>query len=65
MFMRLVQLNVDARHKHEFNSVYQKEVIDRLQKTRGCRFAGLIESGAEESESISFTLWDTQEQAED
>jgi quinol monooxygenase YgiN len=65
MFMRLVQLNVDAQHKSEFNSVYQKEVIDRLQRTPGCRFAGLIESGAEESECISLTLWDTQEQAED
>lgn len=65
MFMRLVQLNVDAQRKYEFNTVYQKEVIGRLQQTTGCRFAGLIESGAEESECISLTLWDTQEQAED
>jgi heme-degrading monooxygenase HmoA len=65
MFMRLVQLNVEAQHKSEFNSVYQKEVIDRLHKTSGCRFVGLIESGTEESEFISLTLWDTQEQAED
>ncbi len=65
MFMRLVQLNVETQNKSEFNFVYQKEVIGRLQKTPGCRFAGLIESGAEESEFISLTLWDTQEHAED
>lgn len=65
MFMRLVQLNIEAQRKPEFSSVYQKVVIGRLQQTPGCRFVGLIESGTEESEFISLTLWDTQEQAED
>jgi heme-degrading monooxygenase HmoA len=62
--MRLVQLNVEHRYIGEFRSAYQKEVIGRLQKTPGCRFVGLIENGEEESEFISLTLWDTQEQAE-
>ncbi len=64
MFMRLVQLNVEKREIDKFRDTYQKDIIDRLQKTTGCRFAGLIESGAEESEFISLTLWDEQEQAE-
>ncbi len=64
MFMRLVQLNVERPVISEFREAYNRDVIERLQKTDGCRFAGLIESGAEECEFISLTLWDKQEQAE-
>jgi heme-degrading monooxygenase HmoA len=64
MFMRLVQLNVEKQEIDKFRQTYQDEVIDRLQKTSGCRFVGLIESGAEECEFISLTLWDEQKQAE-
>jgi heme-degrading monooxygenase HmoA len=64
MFMRLVQLNVEMKRINEFRETYNKDIIGRLEKMPGCRFVGLIESGAEESEFISLTLWDTQEQAE-
>lgn len=64
MFMRLVQLNVEIQYISEFRTAYQEEVIEILQKTPGCRFVGLIESGSEKSEFISLTLWDTQDQAE-
>ncbi len=64
MFMRLVQLNVEKKEIDKFREIYQGDIIDRLQNTLGCRFAGLIESGAEESEFISLTLWDEQKQAE-
>ncbi len=65
MFMRLVQLNVDLQKVAEFRESYTNEVIDRLQKTLGCRFVGLIENGTAEGEFISLTLWEKQEQAED
>ena len=64
MFMRLVQLNVERPVINEFRETYNSAVIGKLQKTNGCRFAGLIESGADECEFISLTLWDKQEQAE-
>ncbi len=64
MFMRLVQLNVEKEEIDNFRGTYQKDIIGRLQKTPGCRFIGLIESGSEECEFISLTLWDKQEQAE-
>ncbi len=64
MFMRLVQLKVEKEEIDRFREVYQDDIIGRLQKTPGCRFAGLIENGSEESEFISLTLWDKQEQAE-
>ena len=64
MFMRLVQLNVEIQMIYNFRETYNKDIIPRLQKMPGCRFVGLIESGSEESEFISLTLWDTQEQAE-
>jgi heme-degrading monooxygenase HmoA len=64
MFMRLVQLNVEGQMIDNFRETYNKDIISRLQKMPGCRFAGLIKSGSEESEFISLTLWDTQEQAE-
>jgi heme-degrading monooxygenase HmoA len=64
MFMRLVQLNVEIQMIDNFRETYNKDIISRLQKMPGCRFVGLIESGTEESEFISLTLWDTQEQAD-
>jgi heme-degrading monooxygenase HmoA len=64
MFMRLVQLNVERQEIDKFRETYKNEIISRLQKTPGCRFVGLIESGDEDSEFISLTLWDEQEQAE-
>ena len=64
MFMRLVQLNVEKEEIDNFRETYQVDIIGRLQKTPGCRFVGLIESGSEECEFISLTLWDKQEQAE-
>ncbi len=64
MFMRLVQLNVEMQMIDNFRETYNRDIISRLQKMPGCRFVGLIESGTEESEFISLTLWDTQDQAE-
>ena len=64
MFMRLVQLNVEMQMVDNFRETYNNDIISRLQQMPGCRFIGLIESGSEESEFISLTLWDTQEQAE-
>jgi len=64
MFMRLVQLNVEIQMIDSFRETYNRDIISRLQKMPGCRFVGLIESGTEESEFISLTLWDTQDQAE-
>ncbi len=64
MFMRLVQLNVERAAISDFRDTYNRDIIERLQKTNGCRFVGLIESGEEECEFISLTLWDKQEQAE-
>ena len=65
MFMRLVQLNVEISNIDEFRENYNKEVIEKLQRTPGCRYVGLIENGNQESEFISLTLWDTVEQAEE
>ena len=64
MFMRLVQLNVEMQMVDNFRETYNNDIINRLQEMPGCRFVGLIESGTEESEFISLTLWDTQEHAE-
>lgn len=65
MFMRLVELKVEPGMISEFRSRYSVDVIGRLQEMSGCRFAGLIESSDVESEFISLTLWDRQEQAEE
>jgi heme-degrading monooxygenase HmoA len=65
MFMRLVQLYVEISSMDEFRDAYNKDVIERLQSTPGCKYVGLIESREKENEFISLTLWDSQEQAED
>ncbi len=63
-FMRIVSL----RHKDgmlaEYKNLYRAEIIPTLLATRGCRYACLSIPTANESESISVTVWNSREDAE-
>ena len=65
MFMRLLQLELNPDHIDEFKNFYDQTVIQQLQKMPGCIFAGLIKSGPEDTEFISLTFWETQQNAEE
>jgi quinol monooxygenase YgiN len=44
--------------------IYDEKIIPELRKMKGCLFACLIRSETQPDEGISFTLWDSQENAE-
>jgi len=63
MFMRLVQMKINPDKIFEFERVYERSIIPELQKTRGCVYAGLVQSLEDQSEGMSLTLWETQADA--
>ncbi len=64
MFMRFVQLKLDAERFAEFRKLYDERVIPVLHATPGCLYASLIQSIGEAGECISMTIWDKQESAD-
>ena len=64
MFMRLFQLNIQSRYSRNFKQFYELTIIPKLKEMPGCKYAALIESGLNDNEFISLTLWDKQDQAE-
>ncbi|TFH01982.1 MAG: hypothetical protein E4H13_03410 [Calditrichales bacterium] len=64
MFMRLLYLRRNIAEIDVLRSFYDAIVIPELQKLEGCLFAGLLQSGEDEKEGISLTLWDTKTHAE-
>jgi heme-degrading monooxygenase HmoA len=62
--MRLLQLNISPDHGEQFKAFYIDKVYPLLHKMQGCLFAGLIKGGADGTEIISITFWETQEQAD-
>jgi heme-degrading monooxygenase HmoA len=64
MFMRFVQLGIKPEAGPAFERFYKHRVGPALLNMEGCVFAKLIRSTDQDSEFISFTLWETQAQAQ-
>ncbi len=63
MYLRLVSMNLKADKKDEFHRLYINEIIPALQETKGCLHAYLIMPSRGDNQSISVTIWDSQEDA--
>jgi len=64
MYMRLVQARYMPASISIIRKIYDEKIIPELRKMKGCLFACLIRSETQPDEGISFTLWDSQENAE-
>jgi len=64
MFMRLVQVKINPEKIFEFERAYEGKIIPELQRTRGCVYAGLVQSLEDQTDGLSLTLWDSQTDAE-
>ncbi len=64
MYMRLLQLKVNADKYDVLREIYDKIVIPSLQTVPGCQFASLIQSNEDPEYFFSMTLWDTHSHAE-
>jgi len=63
MFMRIVQMKINPDKIFEFERTYERAIIPELQKTKGCVYAGLVQSLEDQAEGMSLTLWETQADA--
>lgn len=63
MFMRFVQLGIKADAASAFERFYEHRVAPALLSEDGCVFARLIKSTEDETDFISFTLWESPEAA--
>lgn len=61
MFLRIVEASVQENKNKLLESVYRKHVLPNLEKTRGCLFAGLLQSTDNSRTYMSLTLWDTKD----
>jgi len=59
MYMRMVQARIKPGELPKLQAFYKDRVIPALQKTQGCRYAGLMLSVHHSEECISLTLWDS------
>ena len=57
MFMRTVHLRLDPNRILELRQMYTGVIIAELARTRGCLYAGLLQSDDNPEAGISLTLW--------
>ncbi len=62
--MRFFHLVIKPEYLALLPPFHEKIVLPALQKTRGCLFAGLIQSSNTANECVSLTLWESKELAE-
>lgn len=64
MYMRFVHLKVKEGRLWDLARFYEERIIPALQETEGCLFVSLLQATGEDDESISMTVWSSQEHAE-
>lgn len=64
MYMRFVYVSVQAEKVTALAHFYETRIAPVLRETKGCLFAGLVQSEKKADECISLTLWNTPEYAE-
>lgn len=65
MYMRFVELNIRHEQVLAFERFYNYRTAPALRDVEGCLFAQLIHSVSEESDFVSFSLWSSQEAAQE
>jgi len=61
--MRMLHVKVRSGQLPKLEGLYRDRVIPALETTRGCRYAGMLQSIHHPDECISFTLWETEDDA--
>ena len=64
MFMRFVHITIDVDRLIAFQQMYVRVILAELEKTKGCLYAGLLQSVERPGEGISLTLWNSAGDAE-
>lgn len=64
LYIRIVSMKLQQGRAAEFRELYSREILPALKKTKGCRYAYLMENLQEENAGISVTIWDSKKDAE-
>ena len=64
MFLRMVSMAVRKEQIHQFSDSYNQNVISVLRATPGCVFASLLQNIKGDSEGVSLTIWNSQQEAQ-
>lgn len=64
-FLRIVSVTLKPDRKDEYHSLYINEVIPALQQANGCLHAYLIMPSRGKHESLSVTIWESRQSAEE
>lgn len=64
MHLRMVEATVKTGSEEMLGSVYADSILDALENTPGCIFAGLLHSQDQSKKYISLTLWQSEQDAE-
>lgn len=64
MHLRMVEATVKSGSEEMLSSVYSEKILDVLENTSGCIFAGLLHSQDQSEKYISLTLWQSEQDAE-
>ncbi len=59
MHMRLLNVDVEKDGVHLLRRLYEEKVVPALERVKGCRFAGLMQSVTQPERCLSLTLWDS------
>ena len=58
MYMRLFKVRVKLELISQYLNFYRNKAMPKLEKAKGCHFAGMLESMEDSRHLISMTLWD-------
>lgn len=65
MYLRILSIKVKPGRMEEFSKLYLEEIIPALRDVKGCRYAFLTENIERENETLSITIWDSKEDADE
>ena len=59
MHMRLLTVDVEEEGVPLLRRLYEEKIVPSLERMKGCRFAGLMQSVTKPERCLSLTLWDS------
>lgn len=64
MYLRILRIKVKDNKMAELKLIYEQQILPQLQSVKGFHYGHLSENTEQKNEAISFTLWQTKEDAE-
>lgn len=65
LYVRILSMRIQPGKMSEFLETYISKILPVLRTTKGCRYSYLSESANDDDETISLTIWDSKETADE